>query len=90
MLQGDTLSLKNAGATYQRTMTVLFHDMMYKETEVYVDYMIAKSKVEEDHLEDYKRFQMLQKYDLKLNSNKCVISATSGKSLGFIVSRQRM
>ncbi|PKI53810.1 hypothetical protein CRG98_025816 [Punica granatum] len=27
--------LKNAGATYQRAMVTLFHDMMYKEIEVY-------------------------------------------------------
>ena len=35
--------LKNVGATYQREMTTLFHDMMHKEIEVYVDDMIAKS-----------------------------------------------
>lgn len=43
--------LKNAGATYQRAMTTLFHDMMHKEIEVYVNDMIAKSKTEEDHVE---------------------------------------
>ncbi|RDX69714.1 Retrovirus-related Pol polyprotein from transposon 17.6, partial [Mucuna pruriens] len=37
--------LKNAGATYQRAMVTLFHDMMHQELEVYVDDMIAKSKV---------------------------------------------
>ena len=35
--------LKNAGATYQRAMVMLFHDMMHKEIEIYVDDMIAKS-----------------------------------------------
>ena len=35
-------SLKNAGAIYQRAMTTLFHDLMHKEIEVYVDDMIAK------------------------------------------------
>ena len=34
--------LKNAGATYQRTVTTLLHDMMHKEIEVYVDDMIVK------------------------------------------------
>ncbi|XP_070015229.1 uncharacterized protein [Nicotiana sylvestris] len=29
--------LKNAGATYMRAMTVIFHDMMHQEIEVYVD-----------------------------------------------------
>ena len=37
-------SLKNAGATYQQAMTTLFHDMMQKEIEVYVDDMIVKSR----------------------------------------------
>ena len=36
--------LKNVGATYQRVMVMLFHDMMHKEIEVYVDDMIAKSQ----------------------------------------------
>jgi hypothetical protein len=40
--------LKNAGATYQRAMTALFHDMKHKEMEVYVDDMIAKSWAKED------------------------------------------
>ena len=43
-------SLKNAEATYQRAMVALFHDLMHKELEVYVDDMIAKSKEDEDHL----------------------------------------
>ncbi|PKI37318.1 hypothetical protein CRG98_042291 [Punica granatum] len=42
--------LKNAGAIYQRAMVTLFHDMMHKEVEVYVDDMIAKSKEGEDHI----------------------------------------
>ncbi|XP_034686616.1 uncharacterized protein LOC117915149 [Vitis riparia] len=37
--------LKNAGATYQRAVTTLFHDMMHKDVEVYVDDMIVKSRV---------------------------------------------
>ncbi|KAG8476462.1 hypothetical protein CXB51_033312 [Gossypium anomalum] len=42
--------LKNAGATYQRAMVTLFHDMMHREIEVYVDDMIAKSRTEEEHV----------------------------------------
>ena len=41
---------KNAGATYQRTMTTMFHDMMHKEIEDYVDDIVVKSKKREDHL----------------------------------------
>lgn len=32
--------LKNAGSTYQMAMTTLFHDMMHRKIEVYVDDMI--------------------------------------------------
>ena len=35
--------LKNAEATYQRVVTTLFHDMMHRDVEVYVDDMIVKS-----------------------------------------------
>jgi hypothetical protein len=42
--------LKNVRATYQRAMTTLFHDMMHKEIEVYVDDMIAKSRERENHV----------------------------------------
>jgi hypothetical protein len=31
-------------------MVTLFHDMMHKKIEVYVDDMIVKSKTEEDHI----------------------------------------
>lgn len=70
-------------------MTVLFHDVMHKEMEVYVDDMIAKTKAEEDHLTDLRKiFERMRRYDLKLNSNKCVFGPPSGKLLGFIVSRR--
>ena len=42
--------LKNAGATYQRAATTLFHDMMHRDVEVYVDDMIVKSRDRAYHL----------------------------------------
>ena len=45
-----SFGLKNIGAIYQRAMVALFHDMMHREIEVYVDHMIVKSKIEEEHL----------------------------------------
>ena len=41
--------LKNAGVTYQRTMTAIFHDMMHKEMEDYVDNIVVKSKTRAGH-----------------------------------------
>lgn len=81
--------LKNVGATYQRAMTTLFHDMMHKELEVYVDDMIAKSERREDHpLDLQKFFDRLRKYKLRLIPNKCTFGVKSGKLLGFIVSNR--
>ena len=42
--------LKNAGVTYQRAATTIFHDMIHKEVEVYVDDMIIKSPERESHI----------------------------------------
>ena len=47
-----SFGLKNAGATYQRVMQKIFHDMLYKNVECYVDDLVVKSKKREDHLRD--------------------------------------
>ena len=55
--------LKNAGATFQRAMVTLFHDMMHKKIEVYVDDMIAKSRERENHSANLKKlYERLRKY----------------------------
>ena len=48
--------LKNAGPTYQRAATTLLHDLIHKEVEVYVDYMIVKSKDREGHIPALRKF----------------------------------
>lgn len=70
-------------------MTALFHNLIHHEMEVYVDHIIAKSKIEEDHMVNLKKvFDRLRKYQLKLNPSKCVFGTTSGKLLGFIVNER--
>jgi len=84
-----SFGLKNAGATYQRAMVALFHDMMHREIEVYVDDIIAKSKTEEEHLVNLRKlFERLRKYQLRLSPAKCTFGVKSGKLLGFIVSQK--
>ncbi|XP_039167400.1 uncharacterized protein LOC120292911 [Eucalyptus grandis] len=74
--------LKNAGATYQRAMIALFHDMMHQEIEVYVDDMIAKTRPGESHVKTLKKlFDRLREFKLRLNPAKCVFGATSGAML---------
>ncbi|XP_017976461.1 PREDICTED: uncharacterized protein LOC108661977 [Theobroma cacao] len=82
-------NLKNAGVTYQRAMVTLFHDMMHKEVEVYVDDMIVKARKTEDHATNLERlFKRLRKFQLRLNPAKCTFGITSGKLLGFIISER--
>ena len=67
----------------------MFHDIMHKEIDVYVDDMIAKSRTPRDHLIVLRKlFKRLVKYRLKLNPNKCVFRANLANLLGFIVSQR--
>ncbi|XP_040942261.1 uncharacterized protein [Gossypium hirsutum] len=60
-----------------------------KEIEVYVDDMIAKSKMEDEHVQVLRKlFLRLRKFQLKLNPAKCTFGARLGKLLGFIVSEK--
>ncbi|KAL6315348.1 hypothetical protein AAG906_000453 [Vitis piasezkii] len=63
--------LKNVGATYQRAATTLFHDMMHRDVEVYVDDMIVKSRDRSDHLATLERFfERIRQFRLRLNPKK--------------------
>ncbi|XP_070015494.1 uncharacterized protein [Nicotiana sylvestris] len=80
--------LKNVGATYMRAMTAIFHEIMHQEIKVYMDDVIIKSRMQDDHVRDLRKFfEHLRKYDLKLNPSKCAFGVLSGKLFGFIVSR---
>ena len=39
-----TFGLKNAGAMYQRAMNYIFHDLIGKLVEIYIDDVVVKSK----------------------------------------------
>jgi ribonuclease HI len=78
--------LKNAGATYQRTMTAMFHDMMHREIEDYIDDIVMKFKTREDHFGILKKvFERCRLYKLKMNPLKCAFGVSAGKFLGFLV-----
>jgi hypothetical protein len=38
-----TFGLKNAGATYQRAMNYIYHDLINKSVEIYIDDVVVKS-----------------------------------------------
>ena len=78
--------LKNAGLTYQRMMTKMFKSQLGKNVEVYIDDMVAKSKLVFEHVGDLKSiFEILKKHKLRLNASNCSFGVGSGKFLGYMV-----
>ena len=47
-----TFGLKNDGATYQRAMNLIFHDLLVIILEVYIDDIVIKSAGLSHHLAD--------------------------------------
>ena len=78
--------LKNAGTTYQQTMTAIFHDMMHREMEDYVDDIIVKSKTKARHFQVLEEVcERCRKYKLHMNPMKCAFGVSTRKFLGFLV-----
>jgi hypothetical protein len=50
-----TFGLKNAGATYQRAMNYIFHELISKIVEIYIDDVVIKSLDHESHLADVRK-----------------------------------
>jgi hypothetical protein len=81
-----TFGLKNAGATYQRAMNYIFHELIGKIVEIYIDDVVIKSLNHGSHLEDVKRnLECTRKHGLKMNPNKCAFGVSAGEFLGFLV-----
>ncbi|GKV41017.1 hypothetical protein SLEP1_g48598 [Rubroshorea leprosula] len=94
---GDTIhcyvmmsfGLKNAGATYQKLVQIVFKLQIGRNIEVYVDDMIVTSVRAEDHIDDMSEtFQNLCRAQMKLNPLKCTFAVESGKFLGYVVSKK--
>ena len=78
--------LKNVWATYQRTITAIFHDMMHKEMEDYLDDILVKSKTRTGHLQVLKQvFKRCREYKLRMNPMICAFEESVGKFLWFLV-----
>ena len=81
--------LKNIGATYQRAATTIFHDMIHKEVEVYVDDMIIKFKERGGHYTALEKFfERIKEYRLRLNPQKNTFGVTARKMLGFLITQR--
>jgi hypothetical protein len=69
-----TFGLKNAGATYQRAMNLIFHELLGNTMEVYIDDIVVKSAEFSSHIADLcKAFDKMCRYGLKMNPCKCAL-----------------
>jgi hypothetical protein len=60
-----TFGLKNAGATYQRAMNLIFYDLLGIILEVYIDDVIVKSDCMNGHLADLRlTLERMCRYEL--------------------------
>jgi hypothetical protein len=81
-----TFGLKNAGATYQRAMNLIFHELLGNTVEVYIDDIVIKSAKFNSHIVDLRKaFDKMRRYGLKMNPHKCAFGVSAGKFLGFII-----
>ena len=81
-----TFRLKNASATYQRAMNYIFHELIGKIVEIYIDDVVVKSKGYQEHLANLcKALECTRKHGLKMNPNKCAFGVSAGQFLGFMV-----
>lgn len=72
-----------------RLMNRVFKHQICKNMEVYVDDMLVKSAKESDHLRDLQEtFDVLKKYGMKLNLQKCFFRVNIGMFLGIMVTSQ--
>jgi hypothetical protein len=86
-----TFGLKNAGATYQRAMNYIYHDLIGKLVEIYIDDVVVKSTLTGGHLEDLRQvFERTRRFRLKMNPKKCAFGVSAGQFLGFLVHEARI
>ena len=81
-----TFGLKNACATYQKAMNLIFHDLLGVILEVYIDDIVMKSAGLGNHLADLRlALERICQYGLKMNPLKCTFDVSAEKFLGFII-----
>jgi hypothetical protein len=81
-----TFGLKNASATYQRAMNLIFHDLLGIILEIYLDDVVVKSDSMDSHLANLRlALERMRWYELKMNPLKCVFGVLASKFLGFII-----
>jgi hypothetical protein len=86
-----SFGLKNAGATYQRTIQMCFADQLHQNVEANMDDVVIKTRNPDGLIADLEEmFSSLRRFRWKLTPTKCVFGVASGKLLRFIISNREI
>jgi hypothetical protein len=81
-----TFGLKNPGAMYQRAMNYIFHNLIGKLVEIYIDDIVVMSASVKGHMGDlWQVLERTRRFGLRMNLKKCAFSVSAGQFLGFLV-----
>ena len=81
--------LKNARATYQRTMQNCLKEKIGRNVHAYVDDIVIKSQLVGSLINNLQEtFKNLRTYQMKLNPAKCTFGVLAVKLLGYIISKR--
>ena len=80
--------LKNVGATFQRDMTLIFHNLK-SIIEVFLDDLVAHSRLRVRHSYHLRLvFKRCRHHQVRLNPHKYIFCMKSSRLLGFIISKE--
>jgi hypothetical protein len=67
-------------------MNLIFHDLLRIILEIYIDDVVVKSDIMDNHFTDLRiALERMRQYGLKMNPLKCVFDVSASKFLGFII-----
>ena len=67
-------------------MNYIFHDLIGKLVEIYIDDVVVKSTSAGGHLEDLRQvLEQTRMFGLRMNPKKCAFGVSAGQFLGFLV-----
>ena len=70
-------------------MNLIFHDLIDKNMEVYINDVVVKSAKFMKHLADLEQsFMRMGQHSLKMNPAKCAFRVSVGNFLGFLIHNQ--
>jgi hypothetical protein len=83
-----SFKFKSSGATYQRDIQWCLHTQLGHNAKAYIDDVVVKIWDDEGLISELgETFDILRKFKMKLNPEKCTFIVPLGKLLGYMVSR---